>query len=54
MTFTTAFLAVGSVLGLLGFAILVVATVVTSVADLTGHDLLDPSGRTPAERRATS
>lgn len=46
MTFTTAFLAVGSVLGLLGFAILVVATVLTSAADLTGRDLLDPAPRT--------
>ena len=49
MTLSSAFTAVGSALGLLGFAVLVAAAVLASIADLSGREL----GRFGAEEEAS-
>lgn len=43
MTLSAVSLAVGSALGLLGLAVLLIATVLASVADLTGRDPMRPA-----------
>lgn len=52
MTFAAASLVLGATLGLLGLVVLLIATVVTAVAELTGLDLVPV--RTSTVRTATT